>query len=166
MSNENAWEKLSGKAALSDCVTAVKCRSNGKMIIGYRRDNSVSAVSFYIIDKDVMFMTDPLRGYVYIAKVNGKYGSEQHGTRPVVVVQNDKGNLYSTTTIVVPITSRDKHYLPTHVALSTNIFEKQSMALAEQVMTVSKDRLTRFIGALSFSDMQKIDKALRISLEI
>ena len=136
------------------------------MIIGYRRDNSVSAVSFYIIDKDVMFMTDPLRGYVYIAKVNGEYGSEQHGTRPVVVVQNDKGNLYSTTTIVVPITSRDKHYLPTHVALNTNIFEKQSMALAEQVMTVSKDRLTRYIGVLSFSDMQKIDKALRISLEI
>ena len=136
------------------------------MIIGYRRDNSVSAVSFYIIDKEVMFMTDPLRGYVYISKVNGEYGSEQHGTRPVVVVQNDKGNLYSTTTIVVPITSRDKHYLPTHVVLSTNIFEKQSMALAEQVMTVSKDRLTRYIGALVFSDMQKIDKALRISLEI
>ena len=111
-------------------------------------------------------MTDPLRGYVYIAKVNGEYGSEQHGKRPVVVVQNDKGNHYSTTTIVVPITSRDKHYIPTHVYLRTNIFEKQSIALAEQVMTVSKDRLTRFIGALSFSDMQKIDKALRISLEI
>lgn len=111
-------------------------------------------------------MTDPLRGYVYIAKVNGEYGSEQHGTRPVVVVQNDKGNTYSTTTIVIPITSKNKHYLPTHVPLYTNIFEKQSMALAEQVMTVSKDRLIKFIGTLSFSDMLKIDEALRVSLEI
>lgn len=111
-------------------------------------------------------MTDPLRGYVYIAKVNGEYGSEQHGTRLVVVVQNDKGNTYSTTTIVIPITSKDKHYLPTNVILCTNIFDKQSMALAEQVMTVSNDRLIRFIGTLGFSDMQKIDKALKISLEI
>lgn len=111
-------------------------------------------------------MTDTLRGYVYIAKVNGEYGSEQHGIRPVVVVQNDKGNLYSGTTIVVPITSRNKHYLPTHVPLCTNIFEKRSMALTEQVMTLSKDRLIKFIGTLSFSDMLKIDRALRISLEI
>lgn len=111
-------------------------------------------------------MTDPFRGYVYVIKVNGEFGSEQHGSRPVVVVQNNKGNKYSSTTIVVPITSRDKHYLPTHVTLGTNIFEKQSMALAEQVMTVSRERLIKFIGVLSIADMKKIDAALRISLEI
>lgn len=111
-------------------------------------------------------MTEPLRGYVYIAKTNGEYGSEQHGKRPVVIVQNDKGNLYSTTTIVVPITSKDKHFLPTHVQLDSDIFKKPSMALAEQVMTISKDRLEKYVGALSFADMKKIDEALRISLEI
>lgn len=111
-------------------------------------------------------MAAPLRGYVYIAKVNGEYGSEQHGVRPVIVVQNDKGNLHSPTTIVVPITSRDKHYLPTHVELSTNIFKKKSKALTEQVMTISKDRLMGFIGTLSVSDMLEIDNALRISLKL
>ena len=111
-------------------------------------------------------MTKPMRGYVYIIRVNGECGSEQHGKRPVVIVQNNMGNLCSTTTIVVPITSKEKHSLPTHVLLCTDIFRKPSTALAEQIMTVSIDRLTRFIGALSFSDMMKIDKALRISLDI
>ena len=111
-------------------------------------------------------MTDPLRGYVYLARVNGEYGSEQHGTRPVVVVQNNKGNKYSPTTIVVPITSREKHALPTHVKLRTMIFDKPSTALAEQIMTISNRRLLKFIGVLSISDIQMINDALKTSLEI
>ena len=59
------------------------------------------------------------RGDIYFAELNPVQGSEQGGMRPVLVVQNDVGNNYSPTTIVLPITSRlQKPKLPTHVALS------------------------------------------------
>ncbi|MCL6613653.1 MAG: type II toxin-antitoxin system PemK/MazF family toxin, partial [Firmicutes bacterium] len=60
-----------------------------------------------------------LRGDVFFADLNPVVGSEQGGLRPVLVIQNDVGNLYSPTTIVAAITSRIKRAkLPTHVELS------------------------------------------------
>lgn len=62
------------------------------------------------------------RGEIYYANLCPVVGSEQGGIRPVVILQNDKGNLHSTTTIVAPITGElDKPYLPTHVIFKSDL---------------------------------------------
>ena len=106
------------------------------------------------------------RGDIFFARLPGTEGSEQKGTRPVIVIQNDIGNEYSPTTIVAFITTKQKKLLPTHVRLHTNTLFFPSTALLEQIRTISKDRLDRYIGTLSEADMRKIDRALEISLAL
>ena len=72
-------------------------------------------------------------------------GSEQGGRRPVLIVQNDRGNRYSPTVIAVPLTgSERKPALPTHVYLpaGTAGLRKPSVVLCEQVRTLEKSRLS------------------------
>ena len=59
------------------------------------------------------------RGDIYYANLNPVIGSEQGGTRPVLIISNDVGNKYSPTVIVAPITSRihTKAKLPTHTLI-------------------------------------------------
>ena len=104
--------------------------------------------------------------YTNIEDIGQTVGSEQSGSRPAIVIQNDIGNEYSPTTIVAFITTRQKKLLPTHVRLHTNTLFYPSTALLEQVRTISKDRLERYIGTLSDKDMKKIDRALEISLAL
>ncbi|MBR1385055.1 MAG: type II toxin-antitoxin system PemK/MazF family toxin, partial [Ruminococcus sp.] len=60
----------------------------------------------------------PLRGDMFLAEMKQTRGSEQAGCRPVVIVQNDVGNRYSPTTIIVPLTTKKKRSMPTHVHIS------------------------------------------------
>lgn len=102
---------------------------------------------------------------MYYANMNGVSGSEQSGIRPVVIIQNNKGNHYSETTIVAMVTSKKKKPTAVHVNLhSKDIFSKKSYVLTEQLRTISINRLGKYVGMLSDSDMRKIDKALKISL--
>lgn len=107
------------------------------------------------------------RGDLYYADLSPVVGSEQGGVRPVIIIQNDMGNKYSPTIIVVPITSQiKKTKLPTHVNLSGNKFglPKNSVALLEQVRTIDKRRLRDKIGSFDKSIMVKIDDAIAISV--
>ena len=107
------------------------------------------------------------RGDIFYAQLNPVVGSEQGGTRPVLVVQNDIGNQYSPTTIVLAITSQiSKAKLPTHVEVSgtKSSLEKNSVILAEQMRTIDKSRLKQKIAYLDEEFMVKVDKALEISL--
>lgn len=107
------------------------------------------------------------RGNVYLADLNPTVGSEQSGIRPVIVVQNDIGNKYSPTVIVVAVTSRlEKKSLPTHVKLENECFERNSMALLEQVRTIDKKRLLEYVGYVSDNEMSNISRALSVSLDI
>ena len=73
------------------------------------------------------------RGEIYYANLCPIVGSEQGGVRPVVILQNDKGNFYSRTTIAAAITSEiHKTHLPTHVIFTANGMKKKSMVLLEQ----------------------------------
>ena len=104
------------------------------------------------------------RGDVYYADLSGVVGSEQGGVRPVVVVQNDKGNKYSTTLIVAPISKKmSKPPLPTHVIFSVSQLNYVSMILLEQLRTIDKKRLGQWICTLDQSTIEKINAALRIS---
>lgn len=78
-----------------------------------------------------------------------------------MVIQNNRGNQHSPTVIVAAITSRPKHKLPTHVSLrDMEGMERDSVALLEQIRTLDKKRLDKYVGRLDRKQMSKIDKAL------
>lgn len=107
------------------------------------------------------------RGEIYFAQLNPVIGSEQGGIRPVLVVQNDIGNQYSPTTIILAITSQiNKAKLPTHVEIKAKDYglERDSVILAEQVRTIDKTRLKQRIAVLKDDAMNKVNQALVISL--
>ena len=96
-------------------------------------------------------------------------GSEQGGTRPVVVLQNDVGNRYAPTLIVATVTSRTekKRYQPTHVLIAHNTaFEKPSVVQLEQIFTIDKSRVQRFLGRLTQDEMHEIEKGVVSSLDL
>ena len=96
-------------------------------------------------------------------------GSVQIGTRPVVIVQNNVGNGNSTTVIIVPLTSKNKRDLPTHVELPPSVtsFALSSTALCEQIQTIPIDRLKYKMGEIrEYEYKQKINDALRVSLAL
>ena len=108
-----------------------------------------------------------LRGEVYYAELNPVIGSEQGGTRPVLIIQNDIGNQYSPTTVVAAITSKiQKAKLPTHVEIDCKKggIEKDSVILLEQIRTIDKSRLKKKVSLLDDEIMQKVSHALEISL--
>ncbi len=106
-----------------------------------------------------------MRGDVLFADLDPIKGSEQGGCRPVLVLQNEVGNQYSTTTIIAAITSRKKIDLPTHVPLAgTPFLETDSMVLLEQLRTLDKLRFHKYLGRVDKVLMLKITDALAISL--
>lgn len=107
------------------------------------------------------------RGDIYYADLSPVVGSEQGGIRPVLIVQNDTGNKYSPTVICSAITSQiNKAKLPTHIELSAQNYDlaKDSVILLEQIRTIDKKRLREKVCHLDSCVMQKINKALLISL--
>ena len=107
------------------------------------------------------------RGEVYYADLSPVVGSEQGGIRPVVVVQNDKGNRYSKTIIVAPISKKmSKPPIPTHVIFSDDSLSYVSMILCEQLRTIDKKRLGQWICTLDNKTLEKINRAIRVSLSI
>ena len=107
------------------------------------------------------------RGDGYYADLSPVVGSEQGGVRPVVVVQNDKGNRYSKTIIVAPISKKmSKPPIPTHVIFSDDSLSYVSMILCEQLRTIDKKRLGQWICTLDEKTLEKINRAIRVSLSI
>lgn len=110
---------------------------------------------------------DCLRGEIYYIDFGEGIGSEQKGTRPALVVQNNIGNKFSTTTIVAAITTKEKNrekHIPTHYALGGICgLKKRSVVLLEQIRTVEKNRITGYIGKLTDNQMKEIDNLIHIS---
>jgi mRNA interferase MazF len=107
------------------------------------------------------------RGDVFFADLSPVIGSEQGGTRPVLIIQNDIGNRFSPTVIIAAITAQiQKAKLPTHVEIDAKKygFERDSVILLEQLRTIDKSRLTDRITQLDAKLMQEVDIALGISL--
>lgn len=108
------------------------------------------------------------RGDIYLANLNPFRGSEQGGTRPVLVLQNDIGNYYAPTLIVAPITSRlQKLNQSTHFLLKREGgLYRDSMVELEQIRTIDKSRVEYYIGKISRETMMRIDEVVKISLGI
>ena len=109
------------------------------------------------------------RGDIFYADLSPVIGSEQGGTRPVLVVQNDVGNKFSPTVIIAAITSQiNKAKLPTHIEIKAHDVGllKDSVILLEQVRTIDKKRLREKIGRLDDEQLSAVDEALGISFVI
>ncbi|MGL5258531.1 MAG: type II toxin-antitoxin system PemK/MazF family toxin [Lachnospiraceae bacterium] len=109
------------------------------------------------------------RGDIFYADLRPVIGSEQGGIRPVLIVQNDIGNKHSPTIICAAITSKlNKAKLPTHIEIKAKEYEleKDSVILLEQLRTIDKKRLKDKICHLDDEIMNKVNKALFISLEL
>ena len=107
------------------------------------------------------------RGDLYMADLSPVCGSEQGGVRPVIVIQNNTGNQYSPTLIVAAVTAQKekKAGQPTHYLLRDNpALPRSSVVLLEQLRTIDKHRIQRYLGNIDQAEMQKIDSALLASL--
>ena len=106
---------------------------------------------------------------VFIDFTDNSRDSEQSGIRPAIIIQNDKGNEHSPTTIVASITSQDKRYLPTHVVVKPyqSGLNKVSTILMEQVRTIDKSRILSKVGHIEPDWLkEKIKKSLTISFGV
>ena len=106
------------------------------------------------------------RGDIFYADLSPVVGSEQGGTRPVLIVQNDTGNRHSPTVIAAAITSQTgKARLPTHINIAGGSvgLSKDSVILLEQIRTIDKRRLREHTGHADRSVMDQVDSALAVS---
>lgn len=103
------------------------------------------------------------RGDIYSADLSPGIGSEQSGSRPVLILQNNVGNCFSPTIIIAAITSVSKksRKFPTHYHLNDRCgLVKPSVVMLEQIRTIDKSRLKNYIGHLNKDDIYKSRKAL------
>ena len=106
------------------------------------------------------------RGDIFYADLSPVVGSEQGGTRPVLIVQNDTGNKHSPTVIAAAITSQTgKARLPTHINIAGGSvgLSKDSVILLEQIRTIDKTRLKEKMGHLSDGMMTDVNNAITVS---
>lgn len=111
-------------------------------------------------------MKEIMRGDIYYADLSPVIGSEQGGIRPVLIVQNNIGNKYSPTVIIAVLTSKTKRKLPTHISINSgegNI-TKDSIVLLEQIRTIDKFRLQKYVGSVTQETMNQVDRAMLVSL--
>jgi mRNA interferase MazF len=110
------------------------------------------------------------RGELYDARLDPVEGSEQGGSRPVVVVSRDAINTSSPVVVVVPCTTLrpGRRIYPSHVVVRSpeGGLTADSVLLAEQVRVMDKTRLMRHRGALNADTLAKLDRALLIALDL
>ena len=108
-----------------------------------------------------------LRGDIYYADMEPHIGSEQGGCRPVLLVQNDIGNHFGPTLIVAPVSSRywKKSKQPTHTLIEgIQNLSSPSVVLTEQLLTIDKVRVMKYLGKVPEDQMQNVNKAVMVSL--
>ena len=98
---------------------------------------------------------------------NNNRTNVQRGMRPVVLISNNIGNNHSPTVTVIPLTTKTKHPLPTHVFVEgKNVLPAPSVALCEQIITIDKLQLGDKLGELSTDELRAINKSLAIALSL
>ncbi len=111
-----------------------------------------------------------LRGDLYQASLNPVEGSEQGGSRPVLIVSRDAINKYSSVVIVVPFTGLENcpRTYPSQVVVKAGKggLSKDSVAMGEQVRAIAKKRLAKYIGHLPPDLMAQVSAALKIAIDL
>jgi len=110
------------------------------------------------------------RGEIWLVNWNPGRGSEQQGFRPALIIQTDAANLNPNypNTIVVAISTKGKS-VPFHIIVEPSLkngLKKRSYVKAEQLLTISKERLVKCIGLLEKETMSQVEEAVKIVLEL
>src|SRR5579864_5742162 len=112
----------------------------------------------------------PRRGEIWDVNWSPGRGAEQKGTRPALIIQNDRGNASPTYPLtIVASMSRTERELPLHVRIaptSENGLTDHTDVKCEQIMTIEKSRLIRRRGAINNEELGKVDVALKLSLDL
>jgi mRNA interferase MazF len=108
------------------------------------------------------------RGEIYWVDWNPARGSEQSGSRPALVIQNDVGNKYGLTTIVAALTTMMGKPYPFMVKVTDKEsgLPKDSMINLSQILTIDKTRLTDKCGELTEAKMAEVNEAIKASLGV
>lgn len=104
------------------------------------------------------------RGDIHYILESVSVGSEQRAGRPAIVVSNNAGNATSFVVEVVFLTTKPKTDMPTHVSIRSATYP--STALCEQITSVSTERVGEYVGTCTKQEMEAIDRALHISLDL
>lgn len=127
-------------------------------------------------DYDLIYST-VRRGEVYLCDFGKPYGSEQGHMRYAIVIQNDDGNFHAPTTIVLACTTEQKKKLPVHhhfVFSDENMVDynkfrigtEQNVVMAEQIRTIDKRRMRKFLGTMTPEFMDRLQEIIDISLNL
>ena len=112
----------------------------------------------------------PRRGEIWDVNWSPGRGAEQQGTRPALIIQNDRGNASSNYPLtIVASMSRTERELPLHVRITPNAengLTDYTDVKCEQVMTIEKSRLLRRRGSISNEELARVDNALKLSLSL
>ena len=106
----------------------------------------------------------PRRGEVWWVSFDPSIGGEIQKTRPAIVISNDAANNALNRVIVIPITSQVAKVYPGEALIILN--GEQSKAMADQIMTASKQRLKNKLGNLSRADVTAVESAVLLQLGI
>ena len=110
------------------------------------------------------------RGDIYLARLDPTEGSEQAGTRPVILISRDAINRASPVVIVIPCTTHwtKRRIYPSQVVLRSpdGGLNADSIALGEQVRAVAKSRLVQHLGSLPPGSIDQVNRALLIALDL
>ncbi len=102
------------------------------------------------------------RGEVWWVNFGPSVGGEIQKQRPAIIVSNDASNKFLNRVQVVPLTSQVSQLYPSEAYVTLN--GKQSKAMADQLMTVSKLRLSNKAGKLTNADLKKVEQAIKVQL--
>ena len=112
----------------------------------------------------------PRRGEIWDVNWSPGRGAEQQGTRPALIIQNDRGNSSASYPLtIVASMSRTERELPLHVRITPsaeNGLTDYTDVKCEQVITIEKSRLIRRRGYINAEELGRVDTALRLSLNL
>ena len=104
------------------------------------------------------------RGDVWWVNFEPSIGGEIRKKRPAIIVSNNAANKYLNRVQVIPITSNTDRLFPSEAYVT--VAGKKGKAMADQLATVSKQRLSKCIGSVSDDEMNMVVEAIKTQLDL